>query len=913
MKPIRVRNQLGTLDPIFQQAPIGILHLGFDGGILNANSAFCQLLSYPETQIRRLDNHQISHPEDLVAELHLIQQMVTQSLGQQMLQKRYLRRDGTAVWTEARLSIVGEPETTDSYLLVFVTDLSDRKQAEQEIQQRREREALLNEIAAQLRLSFDPQTVLQVAVERLRPALGADRVIAYQFFPDLSGICLAEARKPIYPAMLGLTFPAECMPLAFLEAYRLGQVCALPDIRAAGLADYHCEMLENVCVRSMLVAAIVSMDESLEPQNRTLWGLLVVHQCHVPRLWSGDEQQLVQAVANQIAMALEQIRLLQELQHYTAELEERVKQRTRSLERSLQFEQLNRHLTETLHNDLHPEQMLQAAVAGLVQVLDLDGGIYGSFDLHQQVVTVQHEFFRDGIQLARSLVGQNLSLAAATDACCQSFLHGHTCSACIHLADIPELWNAELSGAALESGSFSEAEGRSQLVARIVCPISDEQGMLGILCLLQLHLRQFEPDEIKLIEQVANQCAIALRQAHLYQQEQEQRLSAAYFRSFLAASMDVYIEYDRDCRYVSINPAGCHYFGRSAEEIIGKTNRELLGTAGETIEVLLERVLSTGERVFVDHELATSSGIRVFETLYTPIGDRAGGVQRIVGMCRDITEMQQQWQLLEHQNHQLAETTRLKQEFVATTSHELRTPLTAILGFSNVLLQEFFGNLNDKQKDYLERIHASGQHLLALINDILDLSRLEADRLELNLEAVFVPDLCENVILLLHERALSQGLDLQLDLEPDLDWIVADPRRLKQMLLNLLTNAVKFTPSGSVGLRVSCQASPAARSPELKGSVRTQPPELSAKTIHFQVWDTGIGIDEAKQHLIFSPFFQVDSSLTRKHEGTGLGLVITRKLAELHGGTVKLESQANQGSQFTIVLPLRVPAPAGDR
>jgi PAS domain S-box-containing protein len=409
------------------------------------------------------------------------------------------------------------------------------------------------------------------------------------------------------------------------------------------------------------------------------------------------------------------------------------------------------------------------------------------------------------------------------------------------------------------------------------------------------------------MEQVASQCAIALRQADLQFQKHDLRVSADYFRSLIETSTDVFTEYDARLHCLSMNPAGCTMLMVEPEAIVGKTNQALFGTEAEVLDSIIQQVFDTGEKLFVDHELLVAQGSRIFETVYTPIKMPSGAVQRVIGVSRDVTEVKQQWQLLEAQNQHLTEATRVKQEFIATTSHELRTPLTAVLGFSNVLLQGFFGSLNPKQKDYVERIHDSGQHLLDLINDILDLSRLEADRLELDLQAIFIPDVCEGVMSLIRERALNQGLKLEVDLDPSVDWIVADPRRLKQMLLNLLANAVKFTQEGTVGLKVYREplpmcvaASPSA--PPLEDV--TQSDDRAAQMIHFLVWDTGIGIDVVDQQKLFSPFSQIDSSLVRKHQGTGLGLVITRKLAELHGGTVALKSSLDQGARFTIALPL---------
>ena len=383
--------------------------------------------------------------------------------------------------------------------------------------------------------------------------------------------------------------------------------------------------------------------------------------------------------------------------------------------------------------------------------------------------------------------------------------------------------------------------------------------------------------------------------------------SIDYFRWFLADSADIYAEFDRMLNYRFINAAGAQLLGLAPADIVGQTNLALLGEASAAIDPVIRQTFATGTKVVVSHEISYLGRNRVFETLYVPIGESS--VQCVMSISRDITEFKQRWQWLESQNRELTETSRLKQEFIATTSHELRTPLTAILGFSNILLQEFFGDLNLKQKDYLERIHTSGRHLLELINDILDLSRIEADRLEMELELVSIADLCESVVSVMRERSTSQGLTLEVDLANNLDHMVADPRRLKQMLFNLLSNAIKFTPTGSVGLKV--YRTPIEPLTENLGSVshpKVGKDDSSAhftnEQIHFLVWDTGIGIHETDQKRLFRPFAQIDSPLTRKQQGSGLGLVITRKLAELHGGKILLESQIGHGSNFILSLPL---------
>jgi len=226
-----------------------------------------------------------------------------------------------------------------------------------------------------------------------------------------------------------------------------------------------------------------------------------------------------------------------------------------------------------------------------------------------------------------------------------------------------------------------------------------------------------------------------------------------------------------------------------------------------------------------------------------------------------------------------------KSEFLSNMSHELRTPLTGILGFSSILLKQIFGPLNAKQQQYISLMSASGKHLLELINDLLDLSKIEAGREELTLETIFIEELASTCIEMIQDRANSRGLQLSLFIATDLTTCIADRRRLTQILFNLLSNAVKFTEAGSVTLKV----------------------DKTEGTIKFSVIDSGIGIALSDQASLFQPFRQLDSGLNRKYEGTGLGLALTRKLAHLHGGDITVTSELGRGSCFTLYLPEHLP------
>ncbi len=237
---------------------------------------------------------------------------------------------------------------------------------------------------------------------------------------------------------------------------------------------------------------------------------------------------------------------------------------------------------------------------------------------------------------------------------------------------------------------------------------------------------------------------------------------------------------------------------------------------------------------------------------------------------------------IQDKSRQLETANKHKSEFLANMSHELRTPLNAIIGFSEVLLERLFGEVNEKQDDYLKDIHSSGKHLLPLINDILDLSKVEAGRMELDVATFDLPAAITNAMTLIRERAQKHDIALGLEADPQLGEIVADERKFKQILLNLLSNAVKFTPDGG---RIDVRA------------------RRDGDDVVVAVHDTGIGIAPEDQEAVFEEFRQVGRNYTNKQEGTGLGLALTRKFVELHGGRIWLESEPGKGSTFTFTIP----------
>jgi PAS domain S-box-containing protein len=270
-------------------------------------------------------------------------------------------------------------------------------------------------------------------------------------------------------------------------------------------------------------------------------------------------------------------------------------------------------------------------------------------------------------------------------------------------------------------------------------------------------------------------------------------------------------------------------------------------------------------------------------------------------------------QRLQQKNVELEEASRMKSEFLANMSHELRTPLNAIIGFSEILRDGLIGELSEQQQRFISDIFSSGNHLLSLINDILDLSKVEAGKMTLELESVEIWSLFANSLSIIREKAASRHIELSMDVPKELGSIQADARKVKQIVYNLLSNAVKFTvDGGQVKLAVSkVPRSEVGRVDGIWNSRNFPMPDNDfEKFLRISVTDTGIGISPEGLDDLFNPFSQIDSGLARKYEGTGLGLVLLKNLAELHGGSVATESAVGEGSRFTVWLPLRPPKSA---
>ncbi len=391
------------------------------------------------------------------------------------------------------------------------------------------------------------------------------------------------------------------------------------------------------------------------------------------------------------------------------------------------------------------------------------------------------------------------------------------------------------------------------------------------------------------------------------------RASEKKYRELVMNANSIILRWTFDGQITFLNEFGQRFFGYTEKEILGQ---HVIGTivsekesTGRDLRPLMEEILADPKRFERNiNENMRRNGERVWiDWTNRVILDEQNQIKEILSIGSDITDRKQAEELI-HQLHadlkrhaenlerrveertkelviakeQAESADHLKSAFLATMSHELRTPLNSIIGFTGILLKEMAGPLNQEQHKQLNMVQNSSHHLLALINDVLDISKIEAGQLNLYLSSFELRQSIEGMASLVYPMAEKKGLDLKVEIANDVEKVVTDQRRLEQVILNLLNNAIKFTEEGYI--RIFC--------------------ERKNSQYILSVTDTGIGIREEEFPRLFQPFHQIDTGLARKHEGTGLGLSICRKLINMMGGSIDVNSQWGQGSTFTIQFPV---------
>lgn len=374
-------------------------------------------------------------------------------------------------------------------------------------------------------------------------------------------------------------------------------------------------------------------------------------------------------------------------------------------------------------------------------------------------------------------------------------------------------------------------------------------------------------------------------------------------RALLAALPDLMFQISQDGTFLQYHAVRPEILWLPPEEFVGKSIYEVLPKpSADRAMRFVTNAIRTRDIQRYEYQLPYEGAPHYYESRMVPLHE-----DRVLAIIRDITAQKHAEQALKTEqatleqrvaertaalrdtNVQLVHALQTRDEFMSNVSHELRTPLTAILAFSDLLQRQLYGPLTERQATAMANIKGSAQHLLNLINDLLDISKIEAGQLALNVAPVDVVGVCQDSLLAIAATAQKKNLHVSTTFDSNVTTMIADPMRLEQILINLLGNAVKFTPdNGSIGL-------------EVRG-------DTVANAVIFTVWDTGIGIATDDFTRIFKPFVQLDSGLTREYGGSGLGLALVESLVEMHGGAITVESKVDAGSRFIISLPWHKPA-----
>lgn len=627
---------------------------------------------------------------------------------------------------------------------------------------------------------------------------------------------------------------------------------------------------------------------ALDVELRTLKGQSNSVYYQSLRRWAVDEVRAATpswlwpaAISAALALALSTVAALW--------LRRRVREQTNALhQRQDQTEAVNRVLRAIArHRGL--QEVLDESLSGLIG-LGFDGG----------VLCLQNE------------AGPGLRVGARSQRASDSTCEGRVCAmGCMASNDMLVKGQMVAVRSAQEVRDITGCSHLDDPHANWYCyfVLQLPQGSAGVLC---LYARSQQAPDAALVQTVSDLCgavAMAMDNARLYEQAQhhaqelEHRVAQRTAElSNLSELLQALIDHigdpifykGPDLRYLGCNAAYERTFGVQRSKFIGRTVLELdylPRSDRDAYQAEDAQVLERASTVRREARIPFADG-QVHDTLYSVTGFRTSQGGGVVGVITDITPLKAVQAALEKARFAAESADRTKSAFLATMSHELRTPLNSIIGFTGIVLQGLAGPLNEEQSKQLGMVRDSARHLLALINDVLDISKIEAGELRVDRAPFAIATSLQRVIGMAHTLAERKGLTLALDLAAGLDSMVSDARRFEQVILNLIGNAIKFSEKG----RVRVYAQP----------VR----EAGLDCLRVQVHDQGMGIRAEDLATLFTPFRQIDSALSRQHEGTGLGLAICRRLCTLMGGHIGVESVWGQGSVFTVTLPLQAPEPA---
>lgn len=706
----------------------GIARVDPQGRYVALNRAYAAALGYSAEAMIGMSWETTVLPDDLPALLMAHQQLMTD--GKAAVEVRGQRQDGSVFHQE--IVMVAAYDWYDQLIghHCFTKDITDRKQAEAALRQQAEREQLMGTIARRIRQSLNLDDILNTTVSEVRQLLQADRVVIFQIDAHQNGVITAESVEPGTIASLGWRVQEDWFKQLQNNYYCQGKnlVCADVTQLEPVLPCTHNSDLWSI--NAFLGVPILHGDR--------LWGVLVTHQCTSPRQWKAWEVALLEQLATQVAIAIQQSELYRQVQTLAADLERQVQERTVQLQQSLHFEALLKRITDAVRDSLDEDQILQTAVQELAQGLDINACDAALYDLEQRTSTIRYECIQGSMSPAKDTV--------------------------FRMADLPELYGQLLQAQHFQfcRSVFSSTRPYKNRHAAFVCPMVDDQGVIGDLWLFKPATECFSNLEIRLVQQIANQCAIAVRQARLYQTAQAQ----------VAA---------------------------------------------------------------------------------------------------------------------LEELNQLKDDFLSTVSHELRTPMSNMKMAIHMLQHATTPN---RQAQYLEILQSECIREIELINDLLDLQRLEAASYAITPESIDLHACLNALVLPFQSRMQERRQRFHMDLPAIPLTILSDRASLERVLAELLNNACKYTPpQNTIVLTMTYGETATAAIPD---------PERS-KPVRFAVRNQA-EIPAADLPRVFDKFYRVPNGDRWKQGGTGLGLALVQRLVIQLGGSIQVSSTSGW-TEFIVELP----------
>lgn len=776
--------------------------------------------------------------------------------------------------------------------------------------------AIINEVSQLINQNFGQDSLWQALISQLSELFDASRII----------IGLYRREQTLLDIKLRVEYGVEVPPMAE-RPDALSQVVLKNGISLffPDLQNEH-ERLESLGLRpyEFQTTDLSSwMGAPLRSRNNETVGLISL-QHNFPHAFDDDTLSLLTTVAAQVSMAIDNARVL-EAEQGRRKLADSLMNVTRTVSSTLEFDDVLGRLVEQLVRLVQADIVLIMMPPDTIEATNkvIVRATYGFHDPHRGY---GFEFETDNPVMEIYRAQQPIIMDS------------------ISIEEHPN-W--------ILTETFPETNGKHSWVG---VPMIYQGQVIGIITIDKFKTNAFTNSDAQALFALARQAAVAIENARLHAQVEENlntlrtrahRLASMHRmatlmsstldqQTILESSVKLLVElFNADHSSVIIidYESGNSYV--RAEYPQTEAMGHMIFRHGTESYNKLEQVIATNDVLMlrddtVSHHFTDKNTQRIFETfgmqfmVLVPlvareqvIGaitvDSDRGLQELTDGDRDtlMTLASQVAMAISNTNlyEQAIEANRLKSEFLANVSHELRTPLNAIIGYSELLLTGIYGEMTEKQEERLERVYNSGKHLLSLINEILDLSKIEAGRMDLNLTPVNISELISEATYDKHHDAEAKELQLSFDIIENMPPVTIDPMRMRQVISNLVSNAIKFTQQGGVVIMANI-IEVADNEPTPKVYPPPSIPLDDGKWLQIAVEDSGIGIDSENHRTIFDAFRQVDGSTVREYEGTGLGLAITRRLVELHDGYIWVESELGLGSIFRVLIPLREEADA---